>query len=144
MFVSNLHQQGYNGKSYQTVGAKIQAAEKHTFANAENLSEEYHVYGFEWEPDRMAIYIDGELNCEWQINEYALSSYGLQPDVSGFETTMNVLFNNHLCTNSADYKDLSSTVIEDYEEENLPTEFNIDYVRLYQKNDGVSILITGR
>ncbi len=140
---SNLHQQGYNGKSYQTNASKINAAERHKFANPEDLSNEYHLYGFEWTPDKMAVYIDGELNCEWDLNEYALASYGLAPDKSGFDTTMNVLFNNHLFTASSDYKTSDDNIIENYRD-NLPSEYNIDYVRLYQKNDGLSKLITGR
>lgn len=143
---SNLHQQGMgieHNISYQTTSAKIQEAENHQFINADNLANEYHTYGFEWEPDRMAIYIDGELQCEWQINEYALASYGLQPDISGFETTMNVLFNNHLFTASSEYIPSPGNIIENHED-NLPAEFYIEYVRLYQKNDGVSKLIIGR
>ncbi len=143
---SNLHQQRFDGdqsKSYQTAGAKIQLSEKHTFANAADLSNEYHTYGFEWEPDRMAIYIDGELQCEWQINEYALATYGLQPDISGFDTTMNVLFNNHLFTASSGYIPSNGNIIDNYED-NLPAEFDIEYVRLYQKNDGLSKLVIGK
>ena len=135
---SNLHQQNYNGSSYMTNKSSINDAEKHTFADAEDLSNEYHTYAFEWEPDRMAVYVDGDLQCEWSLNRWALLTYGLKMDTSGFNTTMNILFNNHLFTNSSTYE--SGTVIEDYEN-NLPAEFDIDYVRLYQKNDGVSKLI---
>lgn len=143
---SNLHQQKFNGdlgNSYMTTGSAINDEERHTFKNSSNLNNEYHIYGLEWEPDRIAIYIDGVKQCEWQINKYALLSYGLKPDVSGFDTTMNILFNNHLFTKSSEYLPSKDNIIENYES-NLPSEFAIDYVRLYQKDDGVSELIVGR
>ena len=143
---SNLHQQVYNGVSgvsYMTVGSAINSEEVHTFKNYDNLSNEYHTYGLEWEPERIAIYVDGVKQCEWKINKFALLSYGLKPEVSGFDTTMNILFNNHIFTKSTEYKTSDDNIIENYES-NLPSEYAIDYVRLYQKNDGVSKLITGR
>ncbi len=139
---SNLHQQNYNGNSYSTSASSINSQEVHTFADTANLSNEYHTYAFEWEPDRMAIYVDGELQCEWSINRWSLYFYGLKANTSGFDTTMNILFNNHLFTNSSTYKTSDENVIENYGD-NLPAEYDIDYVRLYQKNDGVSKLILG-
>ncbi len=139
---SNLHQQNYDGKSYNTSASSINENEIHTFEDSANLSNEYHTYAFEWEPDRMAIYVDGELQCEWSINRWSLYLYGLKANTSGFDTTMNILFNNHLFTESSSYKTSDTNIIENYED-NLPAEFDIDYVRLYQKNDGLSKLILG-
>ena len=139
---SNLHQQKYDGNSYNTSASFINKDEIHTFADSANLSNEYHTYAFEWEPDRMAIYVDGDLQCEWAINRWSLYLYGLKANTSGFDTTMNILFNNHLFTESSTYKNSDDNIIENYEG-NLPAEFDIDYVRLYQKNDGLSKLILG-
>lgn len=145
---SNLHQQNYDGKSYQTGGGlfdlnEINEEEKYTFDNAENLSNEYHTYGFEWEPDRMAIYVDGVKQCEWELDALTLwLRYGMKANTSGFNTTMNILFNNHLFTENSTYKPSDENIIENHEG-NLPAEFDIDYVRLYQKNDGKSVLILG-
>ena len=36
---------------------------KYTFANSYNLAKEFHVYGFEWTPSEMAMYVDGEKYC---------------------------------------------------------------------------------
>lgn len=143
---SNLHQQNYGGDSsvsYMTTASAVNAEETHTFENAENLSNEYHTYGFEWSENRMAIYVDRVLQCEWIIDEQTLAEYGLQPDTSGFDTTMNILFNNHLFTASSDYIPLSGDIIEN-NEENLPAQYHIDWVRLYQKDDGLSQLIIGQ
>lgn len=141
---SNLHQQNFDGKSYQTGGTfwnDINQKEEHTFANADNLSNEYHTYAFEWEPDRMAIYVDGVLNVEWKLDTISLWTMDLKTNTTGFNTTMNILFNNHLFTESSNY--IPSTGTIENAEGNLPAEFDIDYVRLYQKNDGVSKLIIG-
>lgn len=138
---SNLHQQSLNGKSYSTKYSAINNEEIHTFESAD-LSNEYHRYGFEWEPDRMAVYVDGVLQCEWKLNALSLWSYGLMPYTSGFDTTMNILFNNHLFTESSSYIPSDGNTIENYAD-NLPAEYDIDYVRLYQKNDGNSRLILG-
>lgn len=143
---SNLHQQSYNGvsgNSYMTTGSAINSEERHTFTNSANLNNEYHTYGVEWTPEKITIYIDGKKQCEWKLDKYSLLSYGLKPEVSGFDTTMNILFNNHLFTKNSEYKPSSSNIVENYEN-NLPSVYQIDYVRLYQKNDGVSKLITGR
>ena len=54
---------------------------------------------------------------------------------------MNILFNNHLFTESSEFKPSTGTI--EQSEESLPAQFDIDYVRLYQKNDGVSKLYIG-
>lgn len=143
---SNLHQQTYKGEigeSFMTTASSINSEEVYTFKNSSNLSNEYHTYGLEWEPERIAIYVDGVKQCEWKINKFALLSYGLKPEVSGFDTTMNVLFNNHIFTKNSEYLTSPENIIENHES-NLPSQYSIDYIRLYQKDDGVSKLITGR
>ncbi len=126
----------------QTTGAAINQEEFYTFANADKLYDEYHTYGFEWTPDKMVIYIDGVKNCEWKLDAASLSAYGLDPDTSGLDTTMNVLFGNNLITKyTEDLED--PTCMEDYADTNLPAEFDVDYIRLYQKNDGLSRLYIG-
>ncbi len=140
---ANLHQQMYNGisgNSFQTGGTKIDSAEIFTFANAENLSNEYHVYGFEWTPEKISIYVDRQLVCEWKIDKNSFLSYGLQPDISGMDNTVNILLNNHLFTKTTEYIPSANNIIENYES-NLPAVYEIDYIRLYQKNDDVSKLI---
>ena len=143
---SNLHQQNFsNGDSKMTGGkwwlfsSQINEDEKYTFENAENLSNEYHLYAFEWTPDTMTIYVDGVKNVEWKLNSTSLALLGLDGDATGFDTTMNILFNNHLFTESSEYIPTNGTIEDN--PQNLPANYDIDYVRLYQKNDGVSKLI---
>jgi beta-glucanase (GH16 family) len=129
-------------KDIQTTGDVINEAEYHTFANADKLYDEYHTYGFEWTPDKMVIYVDGVKNCEWKLDAASLKAYGLDSEASGFDTTLNVIFGNNLITKYT--QDLADpTCMEDYADTNLPAEFDVDYIRLYQKNDGLSRLYIG-
>ncbi len=125
----------------QTTGEAISQAEGHTFTNSADLYNEYHTYGFEWSEDRMAIYVDRELQCEWFLDAESLATYGLDPDTTGFDTTLNVIFGNNLITSETEGFSISQ-MIED-NEGNLPIEFDIDWIRLYQKNDGLSELYIG-
>lgn len=135
---SNIHQHmRADGNDVQTTSAEIQEQEKYTFENYENLSNEFHIYGFEWTKDRMAVYIDGKLSCEWLITPESLASYGLDPDTSGFDTAMNIILGNNLYNKNSVLK--VDDVIED-NPQSLPSELDIDYIRLYQKNDGLSEL----
>lgn len=139
---SNIHQHmKETGQDVQTTAAEIQQRETHTFENSENLRNEYHIYGFEWTENRMAVYIDGKLSCEWLITPESLASYGLDPDASGFDTTMNIILGNNLYSENSTLK--VDDVIED-NPESLPSRLDIDYIRLYQKNDGISKLYVNR
>lgn len=95
------------------------------------------IYGFEWTKDSMAVYVDGKLNCKWLLTPENLASYGLDPDATGFDTTMNIILGNNLYNRNSILK--LDDVIED-NPDSLPSEFDIDYIRLYQKNDGLSEL----
>ena len=125
----------------QTTGEAISQAEGHTFTNSADLYNEYHTYGFEWSENRMAIYIDRELHCEWFLDAESLAAYGLDPDTTGFDTTLSVIFGNNLITSETEGFSISQMI--EGNEGNLPTEFDIDWIRLYQKNDGLSELYIG-
>jgi beta-glucanase (GH16 family) len=128
-------------RDMQTIGEAISQAEGHTFTNSADLFNEYHTYGFEWSEDRMAIYVDRELQCEWFLDAESLAAYGLDPDTTGFDTTLNVIFGNNLITPKTEGFSLSQKI--EGNEENLSIEFDIDWIRLYQKNDGLSELYIG-
>ena len=125
----------------QTTGEAISQAEGHTFTNFADLYNEYHTYGFEWSEDRMAIYVDRQLHCEWFLDAESLAAYGLDPDTTGFDTTLSVIFGNNLITSETE--GFSASQMIEGNEGNLPTEFDIDWIRLYQKNDGLSELYIG-
>ena len=112
------------------------AVGNYTFQNAENLADEYHVYGFLWTENEMKFYIDGK--CFATYTKATLERLGYQ---SSFDDTVNILFNNHLFTKSSEFTGNSKdNIIENYEE-NLPSEFVVEYVRLYQQQNSGSVLV---
>jgi hypothetical protein len=126
---------------FQTTGSTINNQEAYTFTNAQKLYDEYHTYGFEWTEEKMSIYVDGTLVCTWNLDAESLKAYGLRPDATGFDTTLSVIFGNNLITSETDGFDASQMV--ESNEKSLPTEYDIDWIRLYQKNDGLSKLYIG-
>ena len=136
---------GYTDKNAITIhetgksddGHHVQAAAyKYTFKDNENLANEYHTYGFLWTVDAMIFYVDGAEMVSYTKSELAELGY-----TGDFDDTVNILFNNHLFTASTPNKiGGENNIIENYEQ-NLPSEFQIDYVRLYQKADDASVLV---
>ena len=136
---------GYTDKNAVTIhetgksddGHHVQAAAyKYTFKDNENLANEYHTYGFLWTADAMIFYVDGAEMVSYTKSELAELGY-----TGDFDDTVNILFNNHLFTASTPNKiGGENNIIENYEQ-NLPSEFQIDYVRLYQKADDASVLV---
>ncbi len=101
---------------------------------SDNLSEEYHLYGFEWTETEMTMYIDGVAYYTYDLtNNFDDGETGM----GGFDTTLYLIFNNHLFTQSSSYKPYDGCEIR---ADDLPAEYVIDWVRLYQKNDGKSQL----
>lgn len=117
--------------------------EKYTFDSL-NINDEYHIYGFEWTPEKMTMYVDDKpyFTYDLSINfdeDYAANKDNGASDMSGFDTQLYLIFNNHLFTSSSSYLPYDGCEIYPTD---LPTEYVIDYVRLYQKNDGISKLYT--
>lgn len=109
--------------------------EKYTF-DSPDINEEYHIYGFEWTPEKMIMYVDDKPYYTYDLsNNFDKGNSGM----GGFDTQLYLIFNNHLFTDSSDYKPYEGCEINPTD---LPTEYVIDWVRLYQKNDGKSKLYT--
>ena len=100
----------------------------YVFKDTTNLCNEYHTYGFEWTPEYMAMSIDGEVYCTYDIN----SNYDDYSDMSGFHDTLYVLFNNHIFTNNSPWLPKGSAIDE---RTTFPINYWIDYIRLYQKDE---------
>lgn len=140
--VSNIHK-WYNANyyDYNTIHNIENATSNHTQWNKEKdvwqgnaltVNQEYHVYGWEWNTKEMVIYVDGEKIMTYDI----VNSYDKYTDMTGFHDPEFVMFNNHVTSTDASYQ---VGVIED-SLDMLPSEYYIDYFRLYQKNDGKSKL----
>lgn len=107
--------------------------EKYTFDSAD-LNNEYHLYGFEWTPTEMSMYIDGKKYYTYDITKnFDNGASGM----NGFNTQLHLILNNHLFTQSSSFKPYDGCEIYAAD---LPVEYDVDWVRLYQKNDGKSTL----
>ena len=80
----------------------------------------YQVIGFDWTPEDMTVYINGEKFYSYNWKK-SVQLDGLN-DMSDFLNPVFIRLNNHL---------IPKNIPSDYS--SLPCEFFIDYVRLYQK-----------
>ncbi len=130
--VPNLHK--WYGGSYSeqlsnrgvTTGQK-----KYVFEDKENLSNTYHVYGFEWTPDVMKFYVDEECYFTVSIREEDDFSTAY-PGMDCFHDFYYVCFNNWVYTDQQSWA--SSSLHVENNDDFGSADYVIDYVRLYQKN----------
>lgn len=122
----NIHKWYYDGNHTQWADEN----EIYTF-DPFTVNDEYHIYGFEWTKKEIKMYIDGKCYYTYDLTK---NFDGGKSGMSGFDQPIYLIFNNHLFTGSSDWKPYSGCEINS---DNLPAEYVIDYVRLYQKNDGV-------
>ena len=90
-----------------------------------NLDKEYHLYGFEWTNKELNMYVDGKKYQAFDI----VNSYDDYNDMSRFHEPIYLMFNNHLMADDSNHK----TTIINTNNKNLPSEYFIDWIRLYQK-----------
>lgn len=128
----NIHKWYANGDHTMWSVDEGNSNEWYQFENSDNLVEEYHLYGFEWTPTKMTMYIDDVPYYTYDLTKnFDNGASGM----AGYNTQLYLIFNNHLFTESSTYKPYSGCEVNAKE---LPAEYVIDWVRLYQKNDGKS------
>ena len=96
-----------------------------THKNLEDLSNEYHLYGFEWNEKEMSFYVDRKKYFTLDI----VNSYDAFDDMSVFHMPIFLMFNNHVFAKGDWYMNL----VED--DTLLPFCYYIDWLRVYQKKD---------
>ena len=114
----------------------------YVFANCAGLSEEYHVYGFEWTPKAMSFYVDGEKYTTYPIDGSV--DYGTWvPEVKGMaghHDFHSILLWNEMFTPGHGWCPKEMAVTQD---DRLPYDYDIDWMRLYQK-DGEELKVSER
>ncbi|MBP3390271.1 MAG: family 16 glycosylhydrolase [Clostridia bacterium] len=103
-----------------------------------NLSNEYHTYGYEWTPTEINMTIDGKVHATFDISQ-PRDSYDeeMMPGTNSpvyFHDPQGFIFNNHIFLDGVS---LASKSVAQYPK-SLPSEYYIDWIRLYQKDDNGS------
>ena len=98
----------------------------YTFDEYENLVNEFHVYGFEWTPDYMAMIVDGEeyMRFDFSVNFDNVVLEGHDDPMQEFRNPMFLILGNSIYSRYSDFPGDPPT--------ELPVEYDIDWIRLYQ------------
>lgn len=97
-----------------------------TFSNPNTINREYHIYALEWTDKEMKVYIDGKAYQTFDLAK----SFDDNPDMRGLHNPMRIILSNHMFTSDAKFKPYAGCEID---ARDLPLEFFVDYMRLYQK-----------
>ena len=105
------------------------------FADPSKLNDEFHVYGFEWTPEKMSFYVDGAKFATFPIDE--AHDYCPQEGLgmAGHHDFHNIHINNEIFTPGHGWCPEAMRITE---ADKLPIEYWVDWVRLWQK-DGEEI-----
>ncbi len=129
------HDYDYNTNHNQTTNSamghtQLANATRYKYTNYSDLSNEFHLYGFEWTPTELNMYVDGYLYSTIDI----VNSYDLYEDMSGYQDPLFLIFNNHIFSPGCieGHNGWEPSNITGYEEENLPADYQIDWLRIYQ------------
>ena len=113
-----------------TSGTYSKVLGHHTFDNYLNLSNEFHLFGFEWTPEKMIFSVDGKDFCETDITEKGnFDRSDKNTGMSGFHEAMYIILGTGLCTPQRSWVPEGSTV--DFTTQ-FPILYEIDWIRLYQ------------
>ncbi len=112
-----------------------------TFSAAEQ--NEFHTFTFEWDENSMKFAVDGEVFYTVSREDLESKNFdieGYETDVAGlFEQFVCVRLNNHMYTvgDGAAYQYQGAATEIDASQ----LDYEVDYIRIYQKNDGKSQII---
>ncbi|MBQ6826323.1 MAG: glycoside hydrolase family 16 protein [Clostridia bacterium] len=127
--VPNIHKwRGQNTPSqYNTdhiVNGERVPATPYIFENTDNLTNEYHIYGFKWTEKEMTMSVDGKDYMTFDLTK----DFDNQDGMDGFKVPISILINNHMFAPDVELINDASNV----NNLDLPYEYDIDWIRLYQ------------
>ena len=126
--VANLHK--WMGAHATLSGGEGSLSRAYEFKDYENLNNEYHVYGFEWNPEFTIFYVDGEEFKRFPIDPVNGNfQYNVVDGVMGFHDFHYVLINNEIFTPKGSWRPEPFLLNEN---DPLPIDYYVDYIRLYQ------------
>lgn len=136
----NLHKWGWNPKTKKNdhvmlPGGEGKGTRQYVFKDASKLNDEYHVYGFEWTPEEMSFYVDGEKYYSVAIDDAHDYAPNPMAGMSGHHDFHGIIFNNEIFTPGHGWCPEKFRIGP---EDPLPIDYWIDWVRLWQK-DGEEI-----
>ena len=106
----------------------------YTFNDSSNLSDEYHIYGFEWTETGYKFSVDGYVYCEYTFDEI-LNKWGYE-DESVFHDPQYLILGMQPYLWDMDWLHYPSGITSDTV---LPAEYQIDWIRLYQNPETETI-----
>lgn len=119
------------------------------FEDYENILNEYHIYAMEWTPEFIKFYTDGKLWCTYDITKPFDKGWtvdnktgrelpaGAGEEMDGFHDYAYVILTDILLVDPTTHE--AEHLIN--ETDDMPFEFWVDYVRLYQQ-PGVGGIVT--
>ena len=137
--VANLHK--WRGKDHVMLpGGEGSLKRAYVFANAAHLNDEFHVYAMEWTPEAISFFVDGERFMSVPIDE--AHDFAPQPlaGMAGFHDPHYVIFNNEIFTPGHGWCPEDKRLLPS---DPLPIDYEIDWVRLWQK-DGEELIMSPR
>ena len=108
----------------------------------ENAQNDFHTFGFEWDENSMKFSVDG--NVYYTVDRSVVEQLhfdlsGKDTDIAGiFEQFVCIRLNNHMYTPGEGSAYTYTGNASDIDASEL--NYEIDYIRLYQKNDGKSAI----
>ena len=129
----NIHKWFHDGSGYHSqLGGDRKCP--YVFGHTAGLSDEWHTYGFFWDETRMIFSVDGQDYCTFDITE--TGDFGDKPGMGGFHVPCYVILNNFIFTPLANWKPNGDASLVD-ERTVYPVTYTIDYIRLYQGENGI-------
>ena len=134
---ANLHKWGDGNSGHEDISNISSKKDRsYKFSNPDTLNDEYHIYGFAWDKDKMQFFVDGVLYYEILINENSPFVSETYNNTDGFHEPVYIILNNEIFTDKLDWYPENGCITD---EDEMPIDYYVDYIRLYQDSEQESI-----